>query len=647
MAGRPFAPRPPRPRLAIRFHDGERLVEEIGPGSDGSMFATRALWTALPTPGGATAAWQVELDITARRALTAGVTVALRLGPIREPGWLIPGLFYGANGPPDSRVRYPLFAAAADGRDPFVAAGWSFRADRTATPAVFGWDAEGGAALATAETGPLGLMGVGFASLPEATEIRLHVPYREEPVAYDGRPEPDPPDRPAHTFAADETVRLVFRAYLLPADRLFPTGVLRDLAAWLAPPDRVDPPVTVDQAARLAAEGLLRWHFDPDTGLIYETAAFDRPNHEQAGRAEGDRRQMHVAWLSGAPPAFALLRHGRRTGDDQSVAAGRAVLDAITANLAPCGSFWGQWTAGVGWGKGWTPGRDRLHSRTIGEAALFVARSIALDEGAPSASTWRAALVSNLRFVARLQRPDGAIPASWDGRTGEAADWQGTAGLAWIPPFVRGSAILGEPAFLDAARRAGAFYRPAVEAGELCGAPEDTDRAPTSEDGYLAVMAYLALAGVEPSALEAGRWRDLARAAADWTLSFRYTFDVAFPPGSTLARHGFRTRGADMASPVNQHLHAYGLICHPEMVRLAALTGDAWYRERAEETLACFRQTIARHDGDLGARRGMTPERYYQTAYGGPKGEIDRLSHAWCLGLLLHACEAAIEAGDG
>jgi hypothetical protein len=97
-----------------------------------------------------------------------------------------------------------------------------------------------------------------------------------------------------------------------------------------------------------------------------------------------------------------------------------------------------------------------------------------------------------------------------------------------------------------------------------------------------------------------------------------------------------------MASPANQHLHAYGLVCLPEMVRLAGLTGDDEYLDRTRENLACFRQFIARRDGDFNARRGMAPERFYQTRYGGPKGGIGPLSHAWSLGLLLYGCESAL-----
>ena len=51
---------------------------------------------------------------------------------------------------------------------------------------------------------------------------------------------------------------------------------------------------------------------------------------------------------------------------------------------------------------------------------------------------------------------------------------------------------------------------------------------------------------------------ETARRAADWMLTFRYTYDVAFDPETVLGTYGFRSRGADQASPANQHLHASG-----------------------------------------------------------------------------------------
>jgi hypothetical protein len=113
-----------------------------------------------------------------------------------------------------------------------------------------------------------------------------------------------------------------------------------------------------------------------------------------------------------------------------------------------------------------------------------------------------------------------------------------------------------------------------------------------------------------------------------------------------LETYDFRTRGADLASPRNQHLHGYGLICLPEMMRLAEHTGDNYYLQRTRDNLACFLQFIAREDGDFNARKGMVSERYYNTRGFGPKGAILPISHAWSAGLVLYACQAGLSIGD-
>ena len=53
----------------------------------------------------------------------------------------------------------------------------------------------------------------------------------------------------------------------------------------------------------------------------------------------------------------------------------------------------------------------------------------------------------------------------------------------------------------------------------------------------------------------------------------------------------------------------------------ASLTGMT-VGSTTRENLACFRQFVARHDGDFGARKGMTTERYYQTDVFAPKGGV-------------------------
>jgi hypothetical protein len=543
---------------------------------------------------------QVTVTCTAEEPVDAGVRVELRLEPTDDPKWLVPGVFYGENRPEHCKHLYPRFVRGRTDVDAMESDSWSFRADRCATPAVF---ARGGG-LVTSEVSPLGQSGVGFAHREGRPVIWVDFPYREEPLRYDGTEAAAPPDVRTYRWSPGERVVLELRQNDGDWRRaLRPRSAPSDSPAW----------VSIEEAAGLAAWGLHRWHYRPDPARLIETAAFDRDFREF-----GDRDSMHVSWVSGVPYAYALLRHGRRVGNDAYAAAGQAVLDHIAGNLTPGGTFWSQWTATRGWTTGWHPDHSRLHARTLADATLFMLRA---------GPRWEEAARSNVAVARRTQREDGALPAAHHVETGEAVAWEGTAGLAWIPALV-------EAGELDAARAAGEYYRANVEAEFLYGAPEDVDLAPTSEDGYAAVMAYVALEDF-----------DTARRAADWMLTFRYTYDVAFSPHTILGHYGFRTRGGDQASPANQHLHAFGLICLPDMVKLARATGDDYYLDSTRENLACFRQFIAREDGDFGAYRGMATERYFQTDYIQAKGMLLGLSHAWSVGVLLLACEEALELG--
>lgn len=425
------------------------------------------------------------------------------------------------------------------------------------------------------------------------------------------------------------------RRFRLTEERYDFARVLRILHQESAPSAPLQPWVSVATAADLAAEGLLHWHYDPDPGVLLETVGFDRAVTGQDGRVV-DRQAMHVGWISGVPWAYALLRHGLRVGDTEAVGAARRVLDFIAANRSPSGTFWGVWYRDRGWNASWSPLPRGLHARTLGEATLFLRRALQLGEASP---LWREAVDGNLAVIVDRQRADGNLGSIHHADTGEVLSWEGASGLIWIAALVEDA--LRDPRYLSAAIRAGEYYAQFVDAAFICGAPEDVDRAPTSEDGYAAVTAYTALG----RATGEERWWALARRAADWTFSFRYSYNVAFPLETLLGRYDFSSREADQASPSNQHLHAYGLICTAELVELAGATGDPYIRERAEETLACFRQFVARQDGDFNAYRGMVSERFYQTACFQPKGMLLTLSHAWSVGVLLLACEQAIDLG--
>ena len=620
------------------------VVEIVSP--DGTALAAGALsdWDVAVEVERAGAGRLEELLVTVAylgdRPIERGVRIGLELPPAdAPPSWLVPGLFYGENRPVACRRRFPRYERGVEDPAGMVAERWSFRVDRAATGVVIGRSGGRMAALAVDETSAIGPAGLGLEGSGRRTRIWVDLPFREEPVAYRGHEVAEPPDVRTHAWQPGQRATLRVSCWSGADEDHGEAALLRQLHARA---DHAREPaawVSVEEAAALVADGLLRWHYHPEHRALYETATFDR---DAADGPHGDRPHMHVGWVSGAPWAAQLLAWGRRSGSDAHVRAGLDVLDHIAENRCPSGTFWAEWTLERGWGSGWSPGRT-IHANTIGQATLFFLRALrAEDRQALSHPAWEDAVRANLAAVAGRQRADGNLGAAHDPVTGAVARWDGAAGLVWIAALLDGAERYGEAAYREAALRAGSWYRRFVDERFIHGAPEDVDLAPTSEDGYNAVIAFAALHRATGEAA----WLDVARRAADWALTFRYTYDVAFDAATVLGSHRFRTRGTDQASPANQHLHHFGLLMQPELVELSRLTGDDYYRRRAAEALDAWRQMIVRHDGELGGRRGMVAERYHQTDCHAPKGSIGPFSHAWSAGVLLLACLHALEDPD-
>ncbi|NDL60500.1 hypothetical protein [Phytoactinopolyspora mesophila] len=631
-----------RPELRIEALDasGQLLGSARVPGDqDRAVAVAGPFRVEVAVSSGQAAASEIVLGVVNQDAqpFTGHLRLAVELSGTPDPWWLIPGLFYGENRPEACDRRFPRFEVGANDPDGMVSDHWSFRSDRAATPAVFVWNDHDGVVLLTSETFACGLTGVGFSHSGQTATAHVVYPYREAPVTYYGSAEPRPPERGRYVWQPGETVRLNASAGRIGADRHGYARVLREVYEQARHTHVVQPWMPIAEAADVAGEGLVRWHYDPDPGVLLETVGFDREVSGQDG-LRVDRQAMHVGWISGIPWAYALLAHARRAGvasDDQRSAAMK-VIDFICANLSPSGTFWGTWYRSKGWSQSWTPLKGGLHARTLGEATLFLVRALELGDDVRSARpVWVSAARSNLDVIRARQRADGNLGSVHHAEDGRVLSWAGASGLTWVAALAEADRFDDDGGYLAAAVRAGEYYAQFVDREFIHGAPEDVDLAPTSEDGYAAVMAYVAL----HRRTGEDRWLDLARRAADWMLTFRYTYNVDFSERSMLGAYRFASRGADQASPSNQHLHAYGLICTKEMLELSQASGDPHYRARAEEALACFRQLVAREDGEVNSYRGMITERYYQTSCFQPKGMLLTLSHAWSAGVLLLGCE--------
>jgi len=390
----------------------------------------------LPMPG-VVAGLEVEVSVICHQSQDGvGIQVVLPLDD-DATRFMIPGLVYGENRGDNSRLRYPRVVFDGVATDSLSSDRWAFRIDRSSHGVVIGWTASSCVALATDEQSSVGLSGLGFSAGRDSC-LLLNFPAREEPVTYVGQDAPAPPEVLTHDWKAGEIAVLRFLLFVLPPDPHAYDAVLRTLYQRDRERHPVNPWVSVDDGAALAAHGLHRWHFRHDPGVLVETTAFHRLADEAAA-VTGDREAMHVGWVSGAASAHALLTYGR-TGDiGPYTDAAIAVLDTIAGGLAPCGSFWGQWSR-AGWDGGWNGHRDWIHARTVAEATLFMMRSARSEhELGIEHPSWLQAIGSNLDQVLRTQRGDGAFPALINGRTGEPQSWAGAAGLLWI--LVTGAAI--------------------------------------------------------------------------------------------------------------------------------------------------------------------------------------------------------------
>ncbi|GIN69785.1 hypothetical protein J14TS2_02600 [Bacillus sp. J14TS2] len=581
----------------------------------------------------------VNMEVTyhGNEPLHAGLQVRYDLFGSGQPTWMIPGAFYKENRFSHNTRMYPRYDYNGGDIEKLESDYWAFRSDRAALPAVFAWNDHFSGALFTEEMSSVGLTGLGFIGNKDETTIWLNYPYREEPKTFFSPVEPHPADCPTYQWKPAETVKIQYKVYVGEQDLHAYDPFIRELYSQHQKMYSLNPWVDLKKAAELTAHGLHYWHYDPNYHILNETAAFDRELNGNVG-GKGDRPHMHVGWVSGAQYAHALLTYGRRNDVKSYTEAAINVMDKIASGLAPIGIFWAEWKVDKGWGTGWNPNRNWLQARTISEATLFMVRSLLFEHKHDQThQDWEKAVQSNLDFAVQCQREDGNFGSYYHCETGKVEEWDGAGGILWIAALLEGHKYFQDDRYLNAALLAGHYYRHFIKDEFIYGAPEDVHLTPTSEDAYNGVVAYVLLYEADKKE----QWLQLASHVADWMMTFRWTYNLAFPKFSMLRQLDFRSRGADQASPSNQHLHNYGLFCVPEMLRLWHYTGDTYYLDRTRDNLACFMQCIAREDGDFNAYKGMVTERYYNTNSFQAKGMLLTLSHAWCVGVILYAAQEA------
>ncbi len=532
---------------------------------------------------------------------------------------VIPACILGDNNHAIVRPNeFPTLHARVDGNQA-AAPLWEFRADRAACPVSLVCGRAGVAGLsiapyavdAQAEEGFI-RNGV-FAALPDTGGVSLG--YGNEPLTFVNK----------QLFRAPTAHRSVVARtegsfhWLPGVDRSGVHRVVRDLYGRLR--ERPAHRRTAAEGVRGLLESFAQVNWSREFGNYANLAC--RVPVDTALKAW--RPVSEIGWTGGGVFAWPMLRAQAWLPDVALPKTGARILDEIVGTWNKCSGFFndvaGPSLVGVpgqggviktgeinGWWSGFMPHTMNRHcAYTNGHATYYLlkcARWARARGGDPAA--WETAALRVCDAVIDLQRADGAFGYLFSAETREVVDWDGFAGCWFAAALPFAYALTKDGKYLDAARRALRYYGPFATALNCYGTPMDTYKS-VDQEGVLALVQ--ATRWLHEFTGEA-EWLELLRAAADYELLWRYAYR-ARPECAPLKGTGWNSCGGSVTSVSNPHIHPMGLVITEPLHYLARVTGDDYYRDRADDGVAWALQTLELYPEVAGyGRYGVLTERY-------------------------------------
>ena len=329
---------------------------------------------------------------------------------------------------------------------------------------------------------------------------------------------------------------------------------------------------------------------------------------------------------------LSLWRWGRRTNNADLMGRGEriaerwtvAALNAVRQNApAPTRYVIKQ----KRWGDvmGSTQGYSRATMETLYELALLLRHQRAAGEPNVARERELFELLDWYTNAAR-RRSDGLYPLAWSASGEVLPGAVVTAGALSVAALAEASELPDGARFIGVAQElmnahAAAF----LEKGGVhpCSSALDSGCEDMESGMFLLIAArtlYRVQVARKADAKELAKVLGWAGHAADWVLTWAYTWNVPLLPGTLLGDAGFKTRGLSDVSVQNRHLHVFSAAA--EIAAFAKLL-DAdpgafagLYRDQARRMLAPVIETIARPGKLWGMDEpGEQTEQYNQTNY--------------------------------
>jgi hypothetical protein len=217
----------------------------------------------------------------------------------------------------------------------------------------------------------------------------------------------------------------------------------------------------------------------------------------------------------------------------------------------------------------------------------------------------------NAEFYLKYQLPDGNF-GRWRTLDGAELDSYGTNGAYIITLLTEFERLKpGDKAVRGALAKAADYYGGLADRMDFGADTLDADST-DKEAGCAVLTAFLDLNELTPDK----KYIRYARRAAEFILSWIWTYNVAFPEGSPLGKLGFQTRGMTSVSVAHHHLDFYGMRIAYDFLRLADESGEEFWRDVARGMMRACVQLVSSPEERLGRGpefEGWQPEQVNQT----------------------------------
>jgi len=314
---------------------------------------------------------------------------------------------------------------------------------------------------------------------------------------------------------------------------------------------------------------------------------------------------FEIGWVGqNAAQACALLDEYLRTGDEDLRDKAISVLDSWdeTAFL-PNGLMYVKLTFKPDQLDSAIAGNIPLELDTcnLGTAATFFFRAAALCKTANiERHNYKKRAFGLCDFFVKAQRDNGEFAKSYflDGSIDKA---HGSVGAFAILPLYDAYAISGDRKYLDTALRAVDFYLGEFEKNGYTTAGALDSNCIDKESAAPLLRAVMRAYDVTQDPRYLNGAVDVAYYLATW----QWHYSIDFPRNSELGKLGIDTYGSTSVSAAHNALDHYGIYYIPEYLKLAELTGNDIWRQRARAIWYNGIQLLS--DGTLVVRGRVRP----------------------------------------